>query len=104
LGNNTTTNTNYPVNVICSSLGIEESGNNNTAFLIYPNPTKDVIYFQNSDNKLIEKITITDLNGKIVLKQNNNPAEINVQRLKQGVYIIQIMSEGKAFESKFIKE
>ncbi|MNY20202.1 hypothetical protein D3C86_1536720 [compost metagenome] len=104
MGDNTKTNSNSPINIICSNLGIEELDNSRITFSIYPNPTKDAIYFQNSAHKSIEKVTITDLNGKIVFKQSNNPVEINVQRLKQGIYIIQILSEGEVFKSKFIKE
>ncbi|MFV5698928.1 T9SS type A sorting domain-containing protein [Flavobacterium sp. ZT3R17] len=102
LGNGTTANTNSPININCANLGIEKLEDDNI-FSIYPNPAKDIIHFKNNNNKFINKVIITNLNGKIVLKQNNNSTELNVQLLKQGIYLIQIMSEGKTFKNKFIK-
>ena len=57
--------------------------------------------------------TITDLAGKTIMEQNgtaNHPSnseqakQINVTQLQQGIYLLQIKSEGKSSVTKFIKQ
>ena len=72
-------------------------------FSIFPNPTNNILTIHNLENKLIDKITISDLTGKKVLEQNNNSNTINVENLQNGMYLLQILSEGKSAVSKFIK-
>lgn len=72
-------------------------------FLIYPNPVKDFLNIQNKINQSIDKIEVTDLMGKKVIDQNGGDV-INVQNLQQGIYVIQILSEGNIYRNKFIKE
>jgi alpha-tubulin suppressor-like RCC1 family protein len=79
-------------------------GFSSDAFTIYPNPANDILHFQNPDNLTINKIFITDMLGKRVMEVNENTNEINVQQLSQGVYILEILSEGKSYLNKFIKQ
>lgn len=73
-----------------------------TFFSVYPNPTTSVLNIQNVNNIPIDKITITDMLSKKVLEQVGG-TDINVQSVKNGIYIIQIMSDGRLFTYKFIK-
>lgn len=73
----------------------------NPSVNIYPNPGKDLIYFE-AEN--INKIIITDLNGKIIksiiyVKDNY----IETQDLQKGTYIIQFYSDTKLYQIKWIK-
>lgn len=45
-----------------------------------------------------------DITGRKVLEQKENTSQINIQSLEQGMYQLQITSEGKNYSSKFIKE
>ncbi|HUX96715.1 MAG TPA: T9SS type A sorting domain-containing protein [Bacteroidales bacterium] len=64
--------------------------------LISPNPARDFITVSTSDinNYDLTWITITDLNGRELLKCRNN-GPINISSLNQGIYIIFISSSGR---------
>jgi hypothetical protein len=73
----------------------------------YPNPAKDVLYFEISEEGK-SKIEISDLAGKQVMsktislgKGNNG---INISRLQSGIYLLQISSVNGTYVTKFIKE
>lgn len=69
-----------------------------SAFLIYPNPVKDVLK-TNIDEHKIKSVTIYSLEGKIAGKS------LNVSMLPKGNYILRIeTTEGKILREKFIKE
>lgn len=76
----------------------------NSPFLIYPNPVKSIlnIYNTTKENRP-ESAIITDINGKVILKFTNSD-KLNVDVLSKGIYIIEVLSEGKKFHNKFIKE
>lgn len=71
-----------------------------TDVLIYPNPTKDQLYFEGF-NEAIE-VSIYDLLGQQILNTSLKfGASLNVSHLVSGAYIIKINNE---VSSKFIKE
>ena len=72
-------------------------------FTIFPNPVNNILTIQNHDSKSIDQVTILDLSGKKVLEQNSNSSTINVEKLQNGMYLLQLFSEGKYSISKFIK-
>ena len=75
-----------------------------SSFIIYPNPVENILNIQNLTQQKIDKILITDLSGKIILSQNDIINEVNIQLLNQGVYILQLLSEGKSYYYKVIKK
>ena len=58
---------------------------------------------QNNRNIKIKKINIIDASGKIVMEEKEQYNSINVQNLPAGVYHLQILSDGKTIQKKFIK-
>ena len=72
-------------------------------FTIFPNPVNNILTIKNHDSKSIDQVTILDLSGKKVLEQNSNSSTINVEKLQNGMYLLQLFSEGKYSISKFIK-
>lgn len=81
------------------SLGIPTFSS--TSLKIYPNPTKDNLYFEGLEDETIE-ILITDVSGKTVLsKSQNSNQNLDVSHLADGIYTITI---NEKFSSKFIKE
>ena len=74
---------------------------------IYPNPTKDKLFlnFSDENNELIS-ITTLDRNGMEVrnLQLNKSQKKIDISDFNEGVYIIKI--EGKEFQldQVFVKE
>ena len=74
---------------------------------IFPNPTTDFLNINSEISlPLHTKISVYDLNGKIVLKQGikeNKKITINVCNLQSGVYILELQGENLSKSYKFIK-
>lgn len=69
---------------------------------LYPNPTSDILLVT-SETSVVEKITIYDLSGQLILQQLGNGSSVNVSELSGGLYFAEISSEeGKTIE-KFVK-
>ena len=79
---------------------------NNSFFKVYPNPTTDFIYIENSENLQINSIKIFDLNGKAVFDNKNEKtvAKIDVSFLSKGIYMLTINTEYGLKSIKFIKK
>ncbi len=71
---------------------------------VYPNPTNGILNLKFPNNTTIDKITITDLTGKMVQEQSQNTEFINVENLATGIYILQATSGTNSFETKFVKQ
>jgi uncharacterized delta-60 repeat protein len=72
------------------------------AFVIYPNPAKDVLHLKSNNFTTIKGVKIYDLQGKVVLQDTNDT--INVSNLAKGLYIVKIVTEEGEVTKKFIKE
>ena len=71
-----------------ANVGINENIANKVS--IYPNPTSDVLNISTNSNDLSE-LTVKDITGKIVLKQNfNNKITINTENYSKGIYLIDV--------------
>lgn len=57
---------------------------------IFPNPASEILYFETE--KPVEEITLTDLNGKILMRFNGPPDNgfLNLSPLPGGLYILKI--------------
>ncbi len=79
--------------------GISSIFNNSTIkATIFPNPTNGVINIKT--NEQIEKITILDISGKIILETTNT--EIDLSKQKTGTYFVKIETENGIFTEKTI--
>jgi hypothetical protein len=61
--------------------------------LVYPNPARDLIYVKGSG---IRSADLIDLTGRVIMRHeglSGDEFQINISGLKQGVYIIRVMSE-----------
>lgn len=75
---------------------------NQTDILIYPNPVSSVLYVKNISKKA--KYKIYNAAGQIVVEGILLNNEINVTKLINGVYVIDIDDNGNTAQKKFIKE
>ena len=72
---------------------------------IYPNPTSDKLFVDNTDISGKTQFEIYDLTGKILAKgllNDNN--EINTKRLNQGIYYLKIENQHFTEFIKFVKQ
>ncbi len=74
---------------------------------VFPNPAKDLIYFDLNNNEYLTSYKVMNLLGNIVNQGNiqNNTNYISIGDLAKGMYILQMTDTKNAcFVSKFIKE
>lgn len=80
----------------------------NIKFSVFPNPTKNFVQLQFSNQVVNQKITIQliDAMGKIVQSQNNattnNTIYLNLNNLQNGTYIVKAIVHDEAFIQKII--
>lgn len=74
-----------------------------SGMIAYPNPVNNYINIQLHEGIEIDKITILDITGKVIMKDKGKQ-RINTQNLPSGSYILQAFSGTKKYESKFIKQ
>lgn len=71
---------------------------------LYPNPVKDILKINLSNNENINEINIYNVAGQ-KLKTVSKQSEINVESLAKGVYMLDIKTDkNKTYNSKFIKQ
>ncbi len=73
--------------VLTNTASIDDNQFN--TFSYYPNPVDEFIYIQ-SDNTNIDRVTIYDLNGRIISNRRVNNNFLNVDDLSKGIYFIEI--------------
>ena len=86
---------------ISSSLGTTTFNKNDASIKLYPNPVKDILNI--SCEKPLQKISVTDMLGRVVLTPQVG-TEINVSSLTKGTYILSLESENGVSTKKIIKE
>ena len=59
-----------------------------TQAIAYPNPTKDILYFNQAS-----AYEIYDLQGKLIMKSKKPQNSVNTSKLKSGIYLIKIGKE-----------
>lgn len=64
----------------------------------YPNPVKDILYFE----KEVQKVTITDLTGKVLSTQSNS-SQIDMSGFQNGMYLITIETKNGKETKKVVK-
>ncbi|MFM6935589.1 MAG: T9SS type A sorting domain-containing protein [Flavobacteriales bacterium] len=73
-------------------------------FLFYPNPTKDELFF--TDSNEIQFIQIFSMSGKCEINElNNHKEKLDISSLENGMYLIQFLTtDGTAHQQKIVKE
>jgi hypothetical protein len=91
-----------PIQLNCSSLGIEEITNKNK-FSLYPNHTNGMLFIKNNSYDQIDKIKIADLSGKIIY-ETNNVSEIDLSNFQTGIYILIVTSSNEISKFKVVRK
>jgi hypothetical protein len=68
---------------------------------MYPNPTKNIVFFKNTVNATI---SVVDINGKTILAKQNclNNESIDISDLKTGIYLVKIENDNNSIIKKLI--
>lgn len=67
---------------------------------LYPNPTSDIVHIGGVDR--VDAIRLYSINGQLVKKLTNTNS-INLSNQKKGVYLVEVIVEGKTLVNKLIK-
>ncbi|MCD4771951.1 MAG: T9SS type A sorting domain-containing protein [Bacteroidales bacterium] len=90
-----------------NSFGVEELQAPQMEFEIYPNPSNNFIIVKTTNNQKNLKYSIYNILGETLMSgiiKNTNQAQINLEKLNNGIYFIRI-SDGKTFATrKIIKQ
>lgn len=81
--------------------------NNDSALLIYPNSTRDILYLSATNEIEIQSMQILNLSGQTVMTKNLNKkrALLNISSLSSGMYFISIkLNNNEIVIKKIIKE
>ena len=90
----------YAQKISCSTtLESIEIGYKN--FKIYPNPTKDKIYFK--DLKNISKVNIYDVQGRLIKTSFPKDNYTDLLSFNNGIYIIEVFADGKSYKARLVK-
>lgn len=81
-----------------STNSIEEK--NREKLSLFPNPGSNLIQVY-SKNSIIVELTVLDMNGRIILK--NNESSFDASTFKAGVYIVQVQTNIGLQTLRFIK-
>lgn len=90
----------YTVGNTCPTTGI--SANENISIKLYPNPANNTLFLDGLTQDV--KITILDLNGKIVNDKLITNKQIDVSNLAKGIYTIRIDDKNGTSVKKFVKQ
>lgn len=97
--------TNTTINSLIVPSGLNESKNENTSLIFYPNPTNNSITI--NSQKTYKKIDILSITGQTILTEtvNTKSHQLQLQNLSEGIYFARITCEnGEVFTGKVIKQ
>ena len=101
--NNGCTDTSACYNVLASSAKSDFGKD----FVVYPNPTSESVSVDLGSTHRLLTVSITDLNGRIVFKNNyynHQSLSFELKEYPVGIYFMKIVSEDKSIIIKLIKE
>ncbi|WP_343663405.1 T9SS type A sorting domain-containing protein [Chryseobacterium mucoviscidosis] len=99
----------YIVDINAQNLGSEDVVQNSikgSGFIVFPNPTADIINIQSKDGNRIDDVKIYDLSGKLFVTalSNNYNLQLNINDLIKGVYVMVIRTGNTVVTKKIIKK
>jgi len=71
--------------------------------VLYPNPVGNTLYLKTSDDLSGADVTVTDISGRMRIRNRLSGNSINVAGLSSGVYWVTIVKNGKKITLSFVK-
>lgn len=85
-----------------TTLGFDQNVKNE--FIIYPNPTNDIVFFSDNIANEIDNIYIYQFDGKLIEKIMLASNSISLKDLSKGIYLMKIIkNDGVSFTRKIVK-
>ncbi len=76
----------------------------NKEISLYPNPAIDLIKIQNSSEAVVEKVSIYNMLGKLVLEKSNPLISINLKPLSEGMHLVKIETSQGTLHKTILKK
>lgn len=90
------------LNISITTVGLENL-DLASKFNVYPNPTSSLINIVYDQSTLLDyRVVFMDVNGKIIIG-NKNLKTIDITNYSEGIYYLEIESEGRKFTKKIVK-
>ncbi len=89
------------IDTVFAMLIIGQENLESVSLKIFPNPTRDYLHIQLSNNEAPERISLYDLAGNMVL-ETENVDELNVTSIAAGTYILSILVQGSTFLKRVV--
>lgn len=102
LGNATNTNSSIPVSISCEALSIDDVSLNGNGIAFYPNPVKNMLYFQSEQSIL--KVAVIDMSGRTLSLNTVEQNRLNLSELISGNYVLKIYTESGITSRILVKE
>lgn len=89
----------FELNWYCNTVGINPKDEIETDYLVYPNPTSNIINIKSSNNSIIKikQLSLVNTIGQVVMEkqvlEDSSILQLNVNHLPKGLYFIKIVSE-----------
>lgn len=73
---------------------------------VYPNPVTNFLTIETKDSEVLERITVIDLSGRVILDNtyNDSKAVLSLSDLKSGLYLLKISTDKGSYGHKLIKK
>lgn len=90
-------------------LNVENLQNEHFSWRIYPNPNEGNILYSEFGQELLAKIRVYQTNGTLIFEQdlerfsNRVPFEVEISRLKSGIFVVEMQSRREIRRTKLIK-
>lgn len=84
-------------------IALDGSDFNKSSFMIYPNPANESFTIRNDADAQIEKLSVIDVLGKVIPLFARNPNQVDISGLNTGVYILEIVSDGRTYRTRLVK-
>lgn len=69
---------------------------------VFPNPTRNTLSIENTENIEIESISLLNVNGQIIKQFELNNTRLDISNISSGYYILKISHEKGVFTKKLI--
>ena len=88
---------------ITSLVSIIEKSKNEFSVIVFPNPTNDFVAFKFSGNKEAQLLLYNSTGQQVLNQQIVSNEKAEIASLSEGIYLYNIVVNGKSFTGKFLK-
>jgi len=77
-----------------------------SAFNLYPNPASEFVNVNVPEGLLDSQVRLMDITGKTIVSQQLNQTliQLDINLIPAGIYVVEILKDGKSYTSRLIKE